>query len=423
MWTEPMLAALARGVKGNKWFSLIDKVVSDQTLELAWGKVKSNAGACGVDGITIAYFGKDSQSRLLAVKEQLKEGAYRPMPVKRVWIPKPGTAEKRPLGIPAVIDRVVQMAVKTVIEPIFESRFHPESYGFRPGRGCKDALRRVDELLKAERLHVVEVDIKGYFDAIPHDRLMAMVRERIADGRVLDLLEGFLKQGVMEGTTWVKAEDGTPQGGVISPLLANVYLDPLDWLMAGLGFEMVRYADDMVVLCRSREEAEAALERLRCWMAEAGLELHPEKTRVVDMTEARNCFDFLGYRFVRARGSGKLIKVVRPKSLHKLRSSIKTHTKRTSGECMPAIIAKLNVTLKGWYGYFKHVKVSTLKDIDGWIRMRLRSILRKRNKKKGRGRGSDHQKWPNRYFNALGLHNLMETKLAELASLRKGATH
>ena len=174
-----------------------------------------------------------------------------------------------------------------VIEPIFENRFAKHSYGFRPGRGCKDALRRVEELLKAGRQHVVEVDIKGYFDAIPHDRLMALVREHIADGRVLGLIEGFLKQGVMEGAELAKAvEDepqGTPQGGVISPLLANIYLDPLDWLMARLGYEMVRYADDMVVICHTEEEAKAALEKLREWMAGAGLTLHPDKTRTVDM--------------------------------------------------------------------------------------------------------------------------------------------
>jgi RNA-directed DNA polymerase len=253
VWSEPMLVALERGLKGNKWFSLIDKVWSARTLELAWEKVKSNAGACGVDGITIGRFAKDSQIRLLAVNEQLKRETYQPKPVKRVWIEKPGSAEKRPLGIPTVTDRVVQAAVRMVIEPIFENRFAKHSYGFRPGCGCKDALRRVEELLRAGHTHVVDVDIKGYFDAIPHDRLMAQVRERIADGRVLRLIEGFLKQGVNEGTDWHEAkEEGTPQGGVISPLLANIYLNPLDWQMEQSGFEMVRYADDMVVLCRSQ---------------------------------------------------------------------------------------------------------------------------------------------------------------------------
>ena len=423
VWTEPMLAALARGLKGNKWFSLIDKVWSERTLELAWEKVRANAGACGVDGITISRFAKDSQSRLLAVNEQLKRGTYQPKPVKRVWIDKPGSAEKRPLGIPTVTDRVVQAAVRMVIEPIFENRFAKHSYGFRPGCGCKDALRRVEELLRAGHTHVVDVDIKGYFDAIPHDRLMAKVRERIADGRVLGLIEGFLKQGVIEGTDWQEAkEEGTPQGGVISPLLANIYLDPLDWMMAQSGFEMVRYADDMVVLCRSQEQAAAALSALKEWMEGAGLTLHPDKTRVVDMNQAGSHFDFLGYRFYRSR-RGRLCRLVRPKSLRKLRETIKPKTRRNNGQSMEAIVADLNRTLKGWYGYFKHIHPSELGEIDQWLRMRLRSILRKRRGGRGRGRGQDHHRWPNRYFTGLGLFCLLDAKAAETASLRLGANH
>jgi len=423
VWTEPMLAALERGLKGNKWFSLIDKVWSERTLELAWEKVKSNAGACGVDGITIGRFAKDSQSRLLVVKEQLKQGTYQPKPVKRVWIDKAGSAEKRPLGIPTVTDRVVQAALRMVIEPIFESRFTEHSHGFRPGRGCKDALRHVDKLLRAEHTHVVDVDIKGYFDSIPHDRLMALVRERIADGRVLGLIEGFLKQGVIEGTDWQQAkEEGTPQGGGISPLLANIYLNPLDWLMAESGFEMVRYADDMVVMCRSREQAEAALSAIKQWMEGCGLTLHPTKTRVVDMNLVDSHFDFLGYRYQISR-RGRMMRLVRPKSLRKLRETIKPKTLRTNGKCMKAIVTELNRTLKGWYEYFKHAKASELYSVDAWIRMRLRSILRKRRGLKGRGRGRDHQRWPNRYFTALGLYCLHDAKAAESASLRIGANH
>jgi RNA-directed DNA polymerase len=422
VWTEPMLIALKRGLKGNKWFSLIDKVQSARTLELAWEKVKSNAGACGVDGITIGRFDKDSQSRLLAVSEQIKRGTYQPKPVKRVWIDKPGSAEKRPLGIPTVVDRVVQAAVRMVIEPIFENRFAKHSYGFRPGCGCKDALRRVEELLRAGNAHVVDVDIKGYFDAIPHDRLMALVREHIADGRVLGLIEGFLKQGVIEGENWQDAKEGTPQGGVISPLLANIYLNPLDWLMAGLGFEMVRYADDMVVLCRSHQEAQTALEKLREWMTQVGLTLHPDKTRTVDMNLADSHFDFLGYRFKRSR-RGRLIKLVRPKSLRKLRESIKPRTRRNNGRSMEAIVADINRTLTGWYAYFKHVHPSELDQIDRWMRVRLRSILRKRRGGEGRGRGNDHHRWPNRYFTGLGLFCLLDAKVTETISLQTGANH
>ena len=417
-----MLAALERGLKGNKWFSLIDKVASERTLGLAWEKVRVNAGACGVDGITVERFAKDSQNRLLAVKEHLGKGTYQPKPVKRVWIPKPGGAEKRPLGIPTVTDRVVQTALRMVIEPIFESRFHPHSYGFRPGRGCKDALRRVEDLLKAGHPHVVEVDIKGCFDAIPHERLMEVVRERIADGRLLGLVEGFLKQGVMEGTGWREAEEGTPQGGVVSPLLANVYLNALDWRMGGEGFEMVRYADDMVVLCRSHEEARTAMATLREWISQAGLTLHPDKTGIVDMSLAGSHFDLLGYRFKRAR-SGRLIRLVRPKSLRKLREAIKPKTRRTSGKSMEAIVAELNRSLRGWYAYFKHVRTDALGQVDQWVRMRLRSILRKRRGLKGRGHGRDHYHWPNRYFTGLGLFCLRDAKVLELASLRNGANH
>lgn len=422
VWTEAMLVALTRGLKGNKWFSLIDKVAHERTLGLAWAKVRSNAGSCGVDGITVGGFEKDSLQRLLVVNEQLKQNTYQPKPVNRVWIPKPGSTQKRPLGVPTVTDRVVQTALRMVIEPIFENRFSPQSYGFRPGRGCKDALRRVDELLNEGYVHVVEVDIKGYFDAIDHPRLMELVGEHIADGRVLSLTEAFLKQGVMEGTDWKEAKQGTPQGGVISPLLANVYLDALDWQMADAGFEMIRYADDMVVLCRDAQSAREALEQLRGWMQQAHLTLHPEKTGLVDMSCPESHFDFLGYRFHRT-GKGKLIRLARPKSLQKLRESIKPRTRRTSGRCMSAIIADVNPTLRGWFGYFQQVYPTQLCQVDQWMRSRLRAILRRRRGLRGRGRGADHQRWPNRYFTRLGLFCLLDARAAVITRLRYGANH
>jgi len=356
------------------------------------------------------------------VNEHLRKGSYQPRPVKRVWIPKPGSREHRPLGIPTVTDRVVQAALRMVIEPIFEKEFAPQSYGFRPGRGCKDALRRVDGLLKEGHLHIVDVDIKGYFDNIPHQRLMELVKERVADGRVLGLIEAFLKQGVMEDTAALKAaEAGTPQGGVISPLLANIYLNPLDWKLSKAGHEAVRYADDIVVLCRSAEEAAAVLEDLREWMMGAGLTLHPEKTRIVDMTVAGNYFDFLGYRFLRTP-RGKLMKLVRPKSRAALRERLKPGTRRSSGLSFEAIVANLNATLRGWYGYFKHAHETELLAIDGWVRMRLRCILRKRTGGKGRGGSPTQQKWPNRYFVRHGLFCLLNSRGEELAGLRGGGT-
>jgi retron-type reverse transcriptase len=222
IWSEKMLMALARGVKGGKWFSLIDKVASERTLSLAWEKVRSNAGACGVDGITIARFEKDSENRLLAVREHLLQGSYQPKPVKRVRIPKPGSAETRPLGIPTVTDRVVQQAVRLLLEPIFEHRFAEHSYGFRPERGCHDALRRVNGQLVEGHGYVVDIDIQGYFDAINQTRLMKLVEEEVADGELLEVIARFLKAGVLEDGEWQSSETGTPQGGVLTPRTQKV---------------------------------------------------------------------------------------------------------------------------------------------------------------------------------------------------------
>ncbi len=419
VWTENMLMALEKGVKGNKWFSLIDKVASERTLGIAWEKVRENAGACGVDGITVGLFAKDSRKRLLAVKERISEGRHQPKPVRRVYIPKAGSAEQRPLGIPTVTCRVVETAVRLVIEPIFERVFSPNSYGFRPGRGCKDALREVERLLRGGMCHVVDVDIRGYFDNIPHGPLMRLVAEHIADGKVLGLIEGFLKRGVMEEGDVTGSVTGSPQGGAISPLLANIYLNPLDWLLQSLGLQSVRYADDIVVLAPDAATAAKALERMGKWMEEAGLELHPAKTRIVDMTERRASFDFLGYRFQRG-AKGKLLRLVRPKSKQKLRAKLRKPTKRCNGRCLQAIIAEINPVMKGWFGYFKHAQPSELSGMDGWVRMRLRSILRKRRKRRGRGRGLDHHRWPNRYFENLGLFSL-ERARDEIMSLRRGA--
>lgn len=416
-----MLIALERGVKGRKWFSLIDKVSQDRTLQLAWEKVRSNAGGCGVDGITIGRYEKTAHERLLVVKERLKSGTYQPKPVKRKWIPKPGSKETRPLGIPTVEDRVVQQAVRMVIEPIFEAGFAEHSYGFRPGRSCHDALRRVNGQLAEGHVHVVDIDIKGYFDAIDQVRLMELVNERIADGRVLGLIEGFLQAGVLEDGEWSVSETGTPQGGVISPLLANLYLNELDHLLAAHGYAMTRYADDMVILCHSAQEAESALRLVSEWMNRVKLTLHPEKTRIVDMRQSRASFDFLGYRFLRTK-DGKLIKLVRPKSLGKLKQIIREKTHRCNAHSMPVIIQRINPALRGWFAYFKQAHHTEHSDLDRWLRMRLRSIYRKRNKRRGRGRGTDHHRWPNRHFAELGLFSLKAAKL-EAISLHCGAKH
>lgn len=412
VWTERMLTALERGVKGNQWFSLIDKVYADRTLELAWAKVRSNAGGSGVDRITIERFAKGCPRGLLDLKEQLRMASYQPLPVKRVWIEKPGTTQERPLGIPTVRDRIVQTALRMVIEPIFEHTFAEHSYGFRPGRGCKDALRRVQALLDGGHTWVVDADLKSYFDTIPKDRLMGRVEERIADSRVLALLRGYLDQEVMEELIRHEpTEHGTPQGAVISPLLANIYLNPLDHLLAAAGVQMVRYADDFVLLCRSEDEARTALARVQTWVQENGLTLHPEKTRIVDATQPGG-FDFLGYHFERE------YRWPRRKALDKLKDKVRNLTPRTSGVSMDVTVARLNEVLRGWYGYFKHSYHTTFPNVDGYVRGRLRSILRKRARKRGRGRGTDHQRWRNHYFTALGLFSLSQAHAATRRSPR-----
>jgi len=398
IWTERMLTALEQGVKGGRWFSLIDKVHPEGTLKAAFHQVAANKGAAGVDHVTVKMFEDRLDENLKTLSEDLRSDRYRPQQIRRHYIPKPGSKEKRPLGIPTVRDRVVQTAVLNALEPIFERDFAEHSYGFRPGRGCKDALRRVDQLLKAGYTYIVDADLKSYFDTIPHDRLLALVAKKVSDGRVLSLIELFLKQGVLDGLREWTPEEGSPQGGCISPLLSNIYLDPLDHMMAQQGFEMVRYADDFVILCRSPEDAARALALVQQWTAEAGLKLHPEKTKIVDASQA--AFDFLGYRFDRGR------RFPRPKSMQKLKDAIRAKTKRTSGECLTKIINDLTPRLRGWFEYFKHSHRYTFSALDGWIRMRLRSILRKRMGKPGRGRGTDHHRWPNKFFAERGLYSL-----------------
>ena len=404
VWSDRMLEALENGVRGGKWFSLIDKVWKEDNLSAAWLKTTLNGGSPGVDGQTVRQFTAHLDKELKTLQRQLMEGSYTPQPVRRCWIPKLGSKEKRPLGIPAVRDRIVQGAIRNVIEPILEQRFAEHSYGFRPGRGCKDALRRVDELLKRGYNWVVDVDFKSYFDTIPHDKLMERVRERISDGRMLDLIGKYLKAGVMDGLKgWEPTEQGTPQGAVISPVLANLYLNPLDHLMAAQGYEMTRYADDFVVQCRSREEAEKALEHIRQWAWENGLTVHPEKTRIVDAMQ-KGGFDFLGYHFERG------MKWPRKKSLDKFKDTLRNKTRRTQGQSLEMVIAGINPVIRGWYGYFKHSHWTTFKPLDSWVRMRLRSILRKNRGGKGRGQGHDHFRWPNAHFEKLGLYSLAKAR-------------
>jgi RNA-directed DNA polymerase len=400
VWTERMLSALENGVKGGKWFSLIDKVWAPATLALAWAKVQANKGAAGVDGQSVDRFAAKAEEYLSELATALREESYRPQAVKRVEIPK-GDGRMRPLGIPAVKDRIVQQAIRLVIEPIFESGFCDGSYGFRPGRGCHDALREVDRLLKDGYTHVVDADLASYFDTIPHQPLMARVEERISDGRVLALVRGWLEADILQDMNRWTPTQGSPQGAVISPLLANIYLDPLDRLMAVYGYPMVRYADDFVILTKSRAEAEAALARVEAWVATNGLTLHPDKTRIANCRKKGSGFEFLGYRFERGR------RHVRKKSLDKLKETIRKKTPRTRGQSLAVIIDDLNRTLRGWFGYFKHAHPSTFADLDKMIRRRLRALLRKQTRRSGFGKAlRDHQRWPNAYFANAGLFAL-----------------
>jgi RNA-directed DNA polymerase len=396
-----MLEALENGVKGGRWFSLMDKVYARKNLEVSWEQVRRNQGAAGVDGQSVGRFQAQTTQYLDELERELREGTYRPQGVRRQWIPKPGSDKLRPLGIPTVKDRIVQTALRNAMEPIFEARFVEDSYGFRSGRGCKDALRKVDALLKSGYTHVVDADIQSYFDTIDHGLLLKEVEREVADGKVLELIGRYLKQQVLEDTKAWTPEAGTPQGAVISPLLANIYLHPVDVALKAAGYAMVRYADDLVILCRTEAEARQALELLEAELSRRKLTLHPEKTRLVDATLPGG-FDFLGYHFERG------YRWPRKKSLSKLKDTIRRHTPRTSGHGLQSIIETINPVLRGWFGYFKHSHHNTFEPIDGWVRMRLRSILRKWQKQSGRGRGSDHQRWPNAYFAQLGLFTLHE---------------
>ena len=417
VWTENMLKALENGVKGNKWFSLIDKVWKLDNLASAFAEVRANDGAPGVDHISIARFERDLDQQLLRLQAELQEGRYQPRPARRKWIDKPGSKVKRPLGIPTVRDRVVEAALRHVIEPIFEKEFADCSHGFRPGRSPKTALKQVDRLLKEGNQIVLEIDIRSYFDNIEHDRLLQLVGERISDGRVLTLIESMLKRGVQDGENQEVTERGTPQGGVISPLLANIYLNELDHLITGAGHHLVRYADDLLVLCEGEAQAQVCRQQIETWMQSAGLELHPEKTCVVDMSRPGAWFDYLGYRFKRSPRTGKLGRYASQKSQSRLRDRLRPYLKRCNGWSMEAIIAMLNPVLRGWYEYFKHTRRCCLESLDGWVRMRLRSILRKRCKgRRGRGRGADHRRWPNIYFAKLGLFTMATAQAEELQS-------
>jgi RNA-directed DNA polymerase len=395
-------------VRGGKWHTLIDKVFSELNLFCSARKVLGKKGAAGVDRQTVGDFAEQEREELQRLHEQLREGKYSPALVRRTWIPKPGSSEKRPLGIPTVRDRVVQTALVHVIEPIMDATFHQRSFGFRHGRGCHDALRCVEELLEAGYVYVVDADLKGYFDTIPKARLLEIVQQKISDRRVLDLVKALLDQGILEEMRSWTPEAGVPQGAVLSPVMANAYLNPLDHHMAERGFQMVRYADDFVILCRTREEAATALAEVRQWIETHGLTLHPDKTHIVDSrTES---FSFLGYSF---RGQ---FRFPRAKSHRKFIDRIREMTSRKSGESMEVLIQRLNRSLRGWFNYFRHCHWNIFAGYDGLIRRRLRRLRLKRQRRNPK-RLSRNQRWPNAYFTRHGFTSLNELHVRFVQSI------
>lgn len=404
VWTDRMLSTLLNNtVKGGKWHALHDKVYRELNLYAAARQVCGKHSAAGVDQQTTHELERHLVVEIQRLAEQIRSNTYQPQAARRVWIPKPGDpSAQRPLAVPTVRDRVVQKAVVNVIEPILDHTFHERSFGFRHGRTCHDALRIVEQKLSEGYVYVVDADLKAYFDTIPKDRLLQLIQGSISDRRMLHLIQQFLDQSILEELREWTPETGVPQGAVLSPVLSNAYLNPLDHLMAEHGLEMVRYADDFVILCRSAAEAATALEMVRAWVEQAGLTLHPTKTKIVDSRV--ESFQFLGYSF---RG-----KHIHPRSgsLKKLKDNIRQKTPRKSGVSLECTITRLNATLRGWFGYFRHANWMVFKDLDATVRRRLRRILQKRHRKNPKRLPATHR-WPNAYFAKLGLYSLRQAHL------------
>ncbi len=414
------LWAAAKQSEGRRFHALYDRIYRGDILGEAWRRVRANRGAAGVDGVTLAAVEDYGVDRMLSeLAGDLRAGIYHPAPVRRVEIPKPDGA-KRPLGIPTVRDRVAQQAVKIVLEPIFEADFLPVSFGFRPKRSATDALEVIRDAFPRGRQFVFEADIRDFFGSIDHDRLMGLVEARVSDRRVLKLLRQWLRAGVLDNGVVSETVTGTPQGGVVSPLLANIFLHAFDraWAESGTG-ELVRYADDFVVLCSTRSQTEEAGRRASAIMADLGLELHPDKTRVVDLREGREGFDFLGCH-LHARMSGRLWEKygkVRyylhrwpsQRSMKRARQRVKALTGRSRvGMELEDVIGGLNLFLRGWGNYFRTGNASDkFRQLDRHVAWRLKRLL---VKKRGRNlHAGQAGRWTPAWFHDQGLHQLMGT--------------
>jgi len=398
----------SRNGKKVRWHSLYDKVTSPSNLLDAYQKVRRNRGAGGIDGVTLEMFEEKADAYLAFAEEKLKAKRYRARPVRRVHIPKPN-GKKRPLGIPIILDRIVQQALLNWLGPIYEATFSDVSYGFRPGRSALEAIEAVKGYLELGYRYVVEVDLEKYFDSVDHELLVRKLGEEFTDGSVLNLIKDFLQTGVMEEGRWSATDEGTPQGGVISPLLANVYLNSFDHLMVKQGYKLVRYADDFVILCGTEEEANRAMaEVTRYLKAELHLRISQEKSRIVDFTQ--ESFTFLGYVFY-----GRFL---RPKDrkISELKDEIRRLTRRQQPGSVREIVMRLNTTLRGWSHYFclGHIRALTQR-LDEWIRHRLRAFV---NKRWGVFRGVKYA-YPIERFTSMGLVSMYDL-CYELRILRTG---
>jgi RNA-directed DNA polymerase len=363
-------------VQVRKAHSLIGRVYDPRNLARAWARVKENRGAGGVDRISIDRFECEHRRYLTVLHQRLAEGSYRPLPVRRVEIDKPGSTAKRPLGIPAVVDRVCQQALRQVLEPIFEPTFSEVSFGFRPERSAHMAMRRIWGQMQEGGRWIVDADIADFFGTISHDRLVALVAERVADSKVLSLIRQILTAGVLRDGVYESAIAGTPQGGVISPLLSNIYLHVFDEQMQRAGFQLTRYADDWLCVCRTREEAERALASARAVLeGQLGLRIHPEKTRIVHVSQG---FEFLGYKIGLGRGlrfkSGGigLYAIPRQRSIDRFKDKVRALTRRRIAVPLEELIHVLNPVIRGWGMYYRRANVRRLFNrLNRWIVRRI----------------------------------------------------
>jgi len=347
--------------------------IDDRLMRAAFKAVKRNRGAAGIDKVSVEMFEENLDANLTSLMKDLKTRyKFVPKPLRRVWIPKDASGKKlRPLGIPSVRDRIAQEVLRKLLEPIFEPLFHENSFGFRPGRSCHQAIEQALSYHQQGDRITLDADIAGFFDNIPHDLIMDAVAEEIADGNILNLVKKFLAAGVMEHGVFKPTNIGTPQGGVISPLLANIVLNKLDWTLEKTGYRFVRYADDFVVVCKTRKQAEAALTLVKEVMQQLGLSLSPEKTKIASYGKG---YEFLGFRL------SALSRTMRPKSVEKFKAKIRQLTRRSYNLDARAIV-KLNQVIRGTANYFA-TKFSTCvklyEKLDKWIRMRVRCMKFKR---------------------------------------------